>query len=155
MDRQEIITELKNIIGEYLRVQGLDLVDLIYRYEGQGLTLRVLTDRPCGGINLKECSHLNYEISRILDEKGILETRYILEISSPGLDRPLKTKSDFERCINRKARFFLSEPINSKIELEGIITKVENNAVYIDIEGEATQIPLIKLTKAKQIIDII
>jgi ribosome maturation factor RimP len=114
-----------------------------------------LADRPQGGINLEECARLNNEICRIFDEKDILQARYILEVSSPGLDRPLKIKSDFERCINRKARFFLSEPINSKMELKGIITKVEDDAVYIDIEGETAEIPLIKLTKAKQIIDII
>ncbi|MFH1640417.1 MAG: ribosome maturation factor RimP [Candidatus Omnitrophota bacterium] len=154
MDKQEIISELKDIIGEYLRVQGLDLVDLIYRYEGRGLFLRILTDRPQGGINLAECARLNNEISRILDEKDILQGRYILEVSSPGIDRPLKTKSDFERCMNRKARFFLSEPVNGKIELEGVIAKAEDDSVYIDIEGESVDIPLAKLAKAKQIVDI-
>lgn len=155
MDRQQIITELKNIIAEYLKIKGLDLVDLIYRYEGRDLILRVLVDRPLGGINLEECADLNKEISRILDEEDMLQTRYILEVSSPGLDRPLKTKRDFERCINRKVRFFLSEPINGKMELEGIITSAEEDLVYIDNKGESVEVSLLKLTRAKQIIDII
>ena len=152
MDRQQIISELKNSIGDYLKIQGLDLIDLIYRYEGKDLVLRVLVDRPEGGIGLDECARLNNEISRILDEKDVLTTRYILEVSSPGLDRPLKTKSDFLRCINKKVRFYLCESINGKMELEGTISKVGDTSVYIDTDGESLEIPLLKVAKVKQII---
>lgn len=85
-----------------MKNQNLDLVDIIYRYEGRGLVLRVLVDKPEGGITLDECAGLNNEISRILDEKDMLQQRYILEVSSPGLDRPLNSKNDFLRCINKE-----------------------------------------------------
>ncbi|MBI4972299.1 MAG: ribosome maturation factor RimP [Candidatus Omnitrophica bacterium] len=150
MDRQAIIAELKIIIGEHLKNQGLDLVDLIYRYEGRGSFLRVLADRPCGGITLDECARLNIEISALLDEKNILQQGYILEVSSPGIDRPLMTKSDFMRCLNRRARFFLKEAIKARLEWEGIIKSVEDDAVSIDIQGDIIEIPLAKINKAKQ-----
>ena len=153
MDRQTVITELTGIIGDYLKSQGLNLVDFIYRYEGGGLFLRILVDKPENGISLDECAELNNQLSRILDEKDILRQRYILEVSSPGLDRPLKTKSDFLRCINKKVKCFLSETIKGKIELDGIINKVEGDSVYIDIDGEIFKIPLAKINKAKQILD--
>jgi len=153
MDRQEIIAQLQNIIGDYLKIQGLDFVDLIYRHEGRDLILRVLADRPEGGITVGECSELNNRITSILDEKDILQTRYILEVASPGLDWPLKTKNDFLRCINRRARFFLNESINGKIELEGLISKVENGSVYIESRSEIIEIPLTKINKAKQVIE--
>lgn len=152
MDRQAIITELTDIIGDYLRNQGLDLVDLIYRYEGRDLFLRILADRPEGGITLEECSQLNHEIVGILDEKDIIHGRHILEVSSPGIDRPLKAKSDFQRCINRKARFYLCESINGRIEWEGLIKKVEEDKVHVDVEGAIFKIPLTKINKAKQVI---
>ena len=155
MDRQETLQELKSLLGDYLKAQELDLVDLIYRYEGRNLFLRILVDKPRGGINLEECARLNNEINRILDEKEILKTRYILEVFSPGLDRPLLTRSDFLRCINRNIRLFLLEAINGKVELEGVITKVEDESVYIDIEGRSVAVPLTKIKKAKQIIKII
>jgi len=153
MDRQEIIVELKNIIGDFLKIQGLELVDLIYRHEGRDLALRILVDRAQGGITLGECAALNNQISEILDEKDILQEGYILEVSSPGLDRPLETKSDFLRCMNRKVKLFLNESINGKIELEGLISKVEDDSVYIDCKNATIQIPLIKINKAKQIIE--
>lgn len=152
MDRQETITELKNIIGEYLKIQGWDLVDLILRKEGRDLILRILVDRPEGGITVGECANLNARISNLLDEKDILQTRYAIEVSSPGLDRALKTRNDFLRCINRRARFFLNESINGTIELEGLISKVENDAVYIEFRNELIEIPLTKINKAKQVI---
>jgi len=153
MDRLEIVSELENIIGEYLKAQRLELIELILRHEGQGLVLRILVDRLEGGITLDECAKLNIQISSLLDEKDILQARYILEVSSPGLDRPLKTKSDFLRCINRKVRFFLNEAVKDKIELEGTISKVENDAVYIERECEVIGIALAKINKAKQIIE--
>ena len=153
MDRQAIAEELKNIIGEYLLNQGLELVDIICRNEGRDLILRILLDRPEGGITLDECARLNIQISNLLDEKDILQTRYILEVASPGLDRPLKAKNDFLRCINRKARFFFNEPINGKIELEGVISKVENESVFIESNDQVIEIPLTGINKVKQIIE--
>lgn len=155
MDRRAIIGELKNIIGDYLKIQDLDLIDLIYRYEGRDLILRILVDKPQGGITLEECAQLNKQISNILDEKDILQTRYVLEVSSPALDRWLKTKSDFSRCINRKVRFFLNEAISGKMECEGIINKVENDAVCVDSDDKIIEIPLLKIIKAKQVISCI
>ncbi len=152
MDRQGITAELKNIIGDYLKVQRLDLVDLTYRQGGKDLILRLLVDRPEGGITLNECAKFNIQLTKLLDEKDILQTRYILEVASPGLDRPLKTKNDFSRCINKRARFFLDESINGKIELEGLIYKVGDDSVYIESRNEIIEIPLTKINRAKQVI---
>jgi len=153
MDRREIIAELRDVIGSYIKEQGLDLVDLVYRYEGKGLFLRILVDKPEGGISLDDCAYLNNEISRILDEKNILQERYILEVASPGLDRPLTTKKDFLRCMNKKARFFLNELVEERRELEGIINSVDDEAVYIDSQGRVIKIPLSKINKAKRVIN--
>lgn len=152
VDRQAIIEELRVIIEEYLKSQTLELVDLIYRYEGKDLVLRILIDKPEGGISLDECASHNQDISRALDEKNMLQTRYILEVSSPGLDRPLKTKSDFLRCINREVKFFLNEHIEGRLELDGVIQKADDQAVYIDTKGKTLVIPICKINKAKQII---
>lgn len=151
MDSQEVINELRIIIGDFLKKQNLDLVDLAFRYEGKDLGLRLLTDKPEGGITLDECAYLNNEISRIIDEKGILQQGYILEVSSPGLDRPLNSKNDFLRCINRTVRLFLNEPINGKWELEGLVSAVGEDSVSIGITGQALEVPLSKITRAKQI----
>ena len=152
MDRQAVISELKIIIEDYFKAQGMELVDLICRFEGRDLFLRILADRLQGGITIDDCAYLNKGIGMILDEKNILQERYILEVSSPGLDRPLKTKDDFLRSINKKAKFFLSEKINGKMEWDGQIIGVTDPSVYIDVNGEKIDLPLLKIIKASQIL---
>jgi ribosome maturation factor RimP len=150
--RREEIIELENFFKEYLRSERLDLVEFIYRYEGRNLILRLLIDKPEGGIILDECAELNNKIGRILDEKNLIQDNYILEVSSPGLDRPLKTRNDFSRCINRQVKFFLSETINGKIEIDGIIKEVQEEAVSVDSQNGIILIAFSKINKAKQII---
>ncbi len=153
MKNEEVLKELEACIGEYLKAFDLELVELIYRYEGAGLVLRVLVDKPAGGISLDECAGLNSRIGALLDEKDIIPGRYTLEVASPGLDRPMKTKHDFLRSLNRRARFFLREPVSERIELEGLITQVTDNGVEIEKDGEKVVIEFSKLNKAKQIIE--
>ena len=151
MDRDTLIKQLNELIEEFLKSQGLELVEVIYRQEGRTHVLRIFADRPEGGITLEECSLLNREIGRMLEEKNILQEEYLLEVSSPGIDRPLRTQKDFARCINRRARFFLSEPVNGKIEWEGLIVQVGAEAVSLDLSGTGrVEIPLSKINKAKQ-----
>jgi ribosome maturation factor RimP len=152
MDRHAITQELRVIIDEYLRNQSLELIDLICRYEGNRLTLRILADRPQGGITLDDCAYINREIGRILDEKNIVQEHYILEVSSPGLDRPLATKNDFLRVLEKKVKFFLTEKINGKMEWDGKVVGATDTSVYIDVSGQQMEIPLSKITKAKQLI---
>ncbi|MFH1354588.1 MAG: ribosome maturation factor RimP [Candidatus Omnitrophota bacterium] len=152
MQNTELINELRIIIEDYIKSEGKELVDFIYRYEGKNLFLSILVDNAEGGISLDECTYLNESIGRILDGKEVLGQQYILEVSSPGLDRPLVNRGDFLRCLNKKAKFFLRELINGKIEWDGVISKVEGDSVYLDINGNLLEMPLSKINKAKQII---
>ncbi len=153
MDRQEIINELTVSIGDCIKARGLSLVDIIFRQEGRDLVLKVLVDRPEGGISVGECAGVNNAISSILEEKDTLRERYVLEVSSPGLDRPLKTTADFSRCINKKVKFFFSEPVGEKWELDGIIKEAKDDSVVVEAQSGIIEIPLVKITKAKQILE--
>lgn len=152
MDRSLLINELDLFLKDYFKSAGFILVELVIRYEGGVLVLRILADKPEGGINMDECAMLNRDIGRLLDEKDIIKDRYMLEVASPGLDRPLRTKEDFSRFLNKKARFFLNDPINAKIEWEGLIVGVEAESVFVNINGENVEVPFVKVNKAKLII---
>ena len=153
MEREALTEHLKEIIGSFLEPQGLELVELICRHEGRDLVLQVLVDRPEGGITVGECSGINKEIGNLLDEKNILEGSYLLEVSSPGIDRPLKTKADFFRCIGKEVRFFLNKEVNGKLEWAGEIKKVEGETVFIRLGDVLLEIPLANINKARQEID--
>lgn len=151
MDGGALTDEIKALLEEFLRGKGMELVEFGVRREGgRGLILRLLADWPEGGITLGECAGLNRQICTILDEKEILNEPYVLEVSSPGLDRPLKNKNDFLRCKNKKARFFLNDFVNGKLEWDGLVEKVDEQAVYIRRGQEQMAIPLSKINKAKQ-----
>ncbi len=152
MDRELLVDELRTIIEDYLKNNNLELVDISYRRTGRESALRILVDRPEGGINLETCAALNNEIGAILDEKKLLEENCILEVSSPGVDRPLKTKNDFSRCIYRQVRFFLKAEIEGKMELEGEITGVTETAVFIETKKVKIEIPISMVNFAKQLI---
>ncbi len=150
MDRQETIGQLKSVISEYLDCRDMELVELIYRQEGRDLVLRLLVDYPEGGITLGECAELNTQIGNLLDEKDIIQQNYILEVSSPGIDRPLKTKNDFLRSLDKEVRFFLSQPLNGKLEWCGKVVQADDDKVTVLINGANLIIPLSRINKAKQ-----
>ncbi|OGX15332.1 MAG: hypothetical protein A2166_04290 [Omnitrophica WOR_2 bacterium RBG_13_41_10] len=152
MDKDYLLIELNELIGDYLKEQRLDLVEFIYRREGKKSILRILVDKPQGGITLDECASLNNRIGLLLDEKGLLQQSYALEVCSPGLDRPLETEKDFLRCLNKPIKIFLQEPIEGKWEPEGLVTRVENDTICLDMDGSLLSIPLLKIRKAKQIL---
>ncbi|MBI4982004.1 MAG: ribosome maturation factor RimP [Candidatus Omnitrophica bacterium] len=150
MDRQAIVNQLTNIIEDYLKDKDFDLIDVIYRQEGRDFVLRVLVDRPAGGITVDECADINSAIGMILEEKAILENDYVLEVSSPGLDRPLKTKKDFSRCLNKEVRFFLRELVEGKLEWVGIVSGIGETSVDVDVKGKIIKIEYLNINKARQ-----
>lgn len=152
MDFQSKVRQLREAILPILEEDGIELVEINFFTMGAKSILRLLLDRKEGGITLGDCARVNTKIGRMLDENNLLQERYILEVSSPGLDRPLKTPGDFSRCINRKVRFFLSESIIGKIEIQGEIKGLTENSVVVQAEEENIEIPLAKVLRAKQII---
>jgi len=152
MDKEGLISELRANLEGFFKERSLDLVDIIYRYEGGDLFLRILADKPEGGITIGECASINRDIAAMLDEKDFIKDRYILEVSSPGLDRPLASERDFLRSINKKLKFFLNELINGKLEWDGVVSKVDGNIVYVNTGESVIEVPLDKINKAKQII---
>ena len=151
MDHNPIEAAVESLIKEFLSAQALDFVELSFRREGRNLVLRLLVDRPEGGITMGECTEVNRRLGEILEEKNLISDRYILEVNSPGLDRPLKTRKDFSRCVNRQVKFFLAEPINGKIETEGLIQEVFDDGVDVLSSAGITRIPYAAIHKAKQL----
>ncbi|MDD5115782.1 MAG: ribosome maturation factor RimP [Candidatus Omnitrophica bacterium] len=152
MDRENLKEEIKSTAARLFGAHGFLLVDAVVKQDGAGVTFGLLADKPQGGISLEDCASLNRLLRDELDTMGILSGQYTLEVSSPGLDRPLKTKEDFMRCRDRRAVFFLNDSINGKCEWSGLIREVNETSVLICPQGEVLEIPLIKINKAKLLI---
>jgi len=126
----------------------VELIDLEIKGTGPYSILRIYVDRP-GGITLDECARLSSKLSDFLDVEDLIPHRYTLEVSSPGLDRPLTSEKDFSRKIGEKVKIFLKEPMGKKNELEGQIKDLKEDKLFLDEEGEEKIVPFDKILKGK------
>lgn len=149
---KELVSQLSANIQNFLEADNFELVDFTCRYENRQLVLKALVDHANGGITMDECVKLNKQLGGLIDEKNLIDQSYTLEVSSPGLDRPLRTNRDFRRCFGKKVTTYLREPVNGKLEYTGLVKDVNDDCVYLDIMGIDLEIPLDKITKGKQLI---
>lgn len=152
MDNEAIIRATGELFREYLAERGFELIEVIYRFENGRNVLRALVDRPTGGITLDECAGLNRELGQLLEERAVLPEQYVLEVNSPGLDRPLRTQRDFARNEGKEIKVFLTEPINGRIEIDGTAGGVTGKELTLLTSKGPVAIPFEKINKAKLII---
>ncbi len=132
---------------------GLELVDVEYRQEGGRMVLRLFIDRE-GGVSLDDCAAVSRELSEILDVEDVIRGRYNLEVSSPGLDRPLKKPSDYDRFAGRLVKIRTFELLaddagNKRKTFVGELIGLEEGVVRLKLkEGQTAGIPLAKVAKA-------
>ncbi|MFC1704695.1 ribosome maturation factor RimP [Candidatus Omnitrophota bacterium] len=142
--RERIVPLLEN--------EGMVLVDL-HTYRGnRKIDIRLLVDRREGGITVGECAALNAKIGQVIEQENLINEHYVLELSSPGLDRPLVTREDFRRVIDKELRFFLRSPIDEKLELQGKLVAVNDASISVISGEKEIQIPIETVAKAKQVI---
>jgi ribosome maturation factor RimP len=131
-----------------LQEMDLELVDVLYRRERSGWVLRLVIDRE-DGVSLDDCAAVSREVSHLLDIEDILEQAYNLEVSSPGLDRPLKSVNDFKRFAGRKAKVTTKEPIGGNQVFIGRINKVEDELITMEVDQQELSIPFSEVAKAR------
>ncbi|MCM8784278.1 MAG: ribosome maturation factor RimP [Candidatus Omnitrophica bacterium] len=152
MFEQESIEKIKELVCPFLEMQKVELVDLILQRRGRNLLLRFLVEKK-GGISLDDCVFLNQEIGEMLDQHPeIMNESYILEVSSPGLDRPLVTERDFVRNLGKTVRLILKEEWEGKYEYKGEIYDVLKKVLLLKINSEEIiSLPLEKIQRGKVI----
>jgi ribosome maturation factor RimP len=132
-----VIEKVEEFAGSLLPSMGLELVEVQFRREDQGWVLRIFID-SAEGITVDHCADVSREVSAYLDVEDLIEQHYSLEVSSPGLERPLRSLADFERFAGRKARVKLRVPINGLKVLEGVILQAIEEGVELVLEDEST-----------------
>ncbi len=126
--------KIMNAIDPKVRELGYEIVDIEKRTEYGQKVITVIVDKVPEGISLDDCEKLHYAVEPIMDELDPTNGQpYVLEISSPGLDRPLKTQRDFERNYGKEVEVKLYAPIKGKKSYEGVL--VERTEGYVLIEG--------------------
>lgn len=148
--REEYEKTTESLVLPLVESNNYELVDVEYVKEGSNWYLRVYIDKP-GGINIDDCELISRALSEKLDEKDYIEDAYILEVSSPGLGRPLKKDKDFERSIGERVELKLYKAIEKQKEFEGVLKSFDKNTVSILLDDGTmmdftrTDIALIRL----------
>jgi len=145
-----MIEKIKETIQPIIDGENAELVEIIYRKEAGRQVLRLLVDKE-GGIQLSDCVRLNEKISNAMEESNIISERYVVEIDSPGIDRPFKIKRDYGRAKGRMVRVTLVEAILEKREYIGRLLEVGEDSIKVDTEKKGIlEIPFEKITRARQ-----
>ena len=118
---------------------GFELVDVEYVKEGSTWYLRAYVDKE-GGITINDCEAVSRAFSEKLDEKDFIDEAYIMEVSSPGLGRPLKKEKDFARSIGKEVEIRTFRPINHEKEFYGILTAYDADRMTVRAEDGEEQI---------------
>ncbi|MBU5254794.1 ribosome maturation factor RimP [Tissierella praeacuta] len=135
MNKKGIIGVVKEIAEELVEELKYELVDVEFVKEGSNHFLRVYLDKP-GGINLDDCQRMSQLLSDKLDEKDPITVPYYLEVSSPGLDRPLKTDNDLKRNLGKDIEIKLYQPVNGKKIIEGTLESYEEKVIALKTETD-------------------
>jgi len=151
--KEDTCTIVTNIAQPILESMGLELVDIEFGRFGPDAVLRLFIDKQ-GGVMLDDCAELSRELSLILDVEDAITCRYTLEVSSPGLDRPLKKQADYDRFAGRLVKIrtyqpFLDDSGNKRKTFLGKLEGLVDGIVKMTLtEGQSASIPIERVAKA-------
>ena len=149
----KLTLDTKDFIEKIFEGGALELIDLSIKKHRETFMLNIIADRFEGGITIDQCAMLNKKIVYALEEEEWFSGDFTIDVSSPGLDRELKTPRDFLRIMGRRVRVHLSVQIEGKLEHQGEVCKVKDEEVFIQSKDQIVRIPLEHILKAVQVIE--
>ena len=143
----DVAAHLEGLLKDVVELDGVELVYVEYRPEGSPSVLRIYIDKP-GGVDLPVCERVSKQASALLDEENLILRRYVLEVSSPGIERPLFREADYRRFVGKEIRLITTETIEDRRKFTGLIQTFSEGILKLEFDGETYQIPFSKIRKA-------
>ena len=148
-ETKKIINEVSPLVEGFLHESGMEMVDLEFRFESGRWTLRIFIDKE-GGVTVDDCANVNKELGYLIEAKNIIDYHYVFEVSSPGLNRPLKKEKDFIRSIGKMIKLELARPVNKRSKFTGRLTNVREGMISLLVgDGALVELPLREIDKAR------
>jgi ribosome maturation factor RimP len=141
-------TDLRALLEPGVRALGFELVDSELAGRGRNAVLRVYIDGP-HGVTVDDCAEVSRQLSAILDVEDPFPERYVLEVSSPGLDRPLVKHEDFERFIGEDVKIRARLPIEGRRNFSGRLIEVESDHVVLEVDGDTVKLDFDNIERAR------
>jgi len=145
--------KLEDLFRPTIESMGFELWAIEYIPAGRHTTLRGFADKQ-GGINVDDCAAISRQLSAIMDVEDPISDQYMLEVSSPGLDRVLIKPEHFKRYQGKSVRVRSAVAILGRKKINGLMTKVSDDAIEVEVDGELYEIPFGLIDKANLAIEI-
>lgn len=146
--------KLEALFQPTIESMGFELWAIEYIPAGRHSTLRVFVDKASGGINVDECAAISRQLSAIMDVEDPIADQYSLEVSSPGLDRVLIKPEHFKRYQGKSVRVRSAVAILGRKKINGLMTKVTEDSIEVEVDGELFEIPFGLIDKATLAVEI-
>lgn len=146
----QVRQQVEQLAEALVASEGMELVDLEYRREGRRWMLRLFIDKD-GGVTLDDCASISRELGDLLDVKDVIPQAYVLEVSSPGLNRRLRKKEDFSRFAGQKVKLRLVAPIDGRRKIVGELEGIEDEAVIVTAPEGRCSVALKDIARANLI----
>lgn len=154
MDRNPGIDEVERLIEPVVENQGLELVAIELTREPVGLVLRIFLDAKEGGVNLDMLARASEVIGSALDKEGVIKDGYTLEVSSPGIERPLTKPGHFMRFVGSKVLVKTKYPIGKRKQFKGILVEAGDEGFTVEVNSERFEISYDNVSKARLQVEI-
>ncbi|MCL6635670.1 MAG: ribosome maturation factor RimP [Peptococcaceae bacterium] len=149
MVKRNVVNIVESLARPVVEASGKELVDVEFVKEGGRWYLRIYIDKP-GGVGLDDCQEISEKIDRLLDETDPVQHSYTLEVSSPGIERPLKKPADYQRFAGRLATVTTFGPVDGRRKITGVLKGLCGEAIVLAAEdGRECLIPLEKVASAR------
>jgi ribosome maturation factor RimP len=149
MNPRSVERNVEDLVGPVVARNQMELVDVTYRLETGRWVLRLFIDKA-GGVNVGDCAFISRQIEDLIEVEEIVPQRYVLEVSSPGLDRVLKKETDFQRFCGERARVKTREALAGRRNFKGRIVRCEQGILELECtEGERFEFSLDAIEKAR------
>jgi len=143
----DVAAHAEGLLRDLVQADGVELVHVEYQSKISPTVLRIYIDKP-GGVSLQDCARVSKQASAFLDEGDFIPRRYVLEVSSPGIERPLFKEADYRRFVGKEIRLITTERIEDRRKFTGLIRTFSEGILKLELDGETYQIPFSKIRKA-------
>jgi len=147
-----IIDQVSMVVEPVLDEMGFELVDVEYVGAGGRRVLRLYMDRP-GGVTLDDCARVSREIGVLIDVKDLIPERYVLEVSSPGLNRRLKKEKDFVWAMGKKVKVRMKSSMEGRRNFTGRLTGWKEGTIVVEVDQQETTLPMKGIDKANVVFE--
>ena len=141
------LSAVTELVEPALEGMGYELVEVEYLCERGRWVLRLYIDQE-KGITVDDCAAVSREMGDVLDSRDLIPHGYVLEVSSPGLNRPLRKEKDFEKRIGRKIRVRMAAPVEGRRNFVGTLTGIRDGTLSLDVDRQSFSLPVSEVEKA-------